>query len=207
MTEHHLPQFAPRTVANARRSSNIGLLVFGTVAVLGSLLAIGWMSGVLQLGTPEDVGLGSAAAKMGRTSLQGDTWSYYHDRTYDTKNTGPRWREDRARSTDPNDAVLGNTTRWEYDGPYRYGPYGSDGMQRRAKGSEKVDPLYSNTLSPTSVFDEGRDLDPSGGNPVGVVPSNFTNPYYDPYAGYSNPYANRIRMSFGEGYGAGATGY
>lgn len=59
--------------------------------------------------------------------------------------------------------------------------------------------------SRASFLKIGTNTDPSGRAPVGMVPSSMTNPYYDPYAAtYTNPYSNRLRMSYGEGYGRGA---
>jgi hypothetical protein len=170
----------------------VALVALGTVAVLSGVVTLG------PQGTgPTDV--------EGGTSQDG-AWSYYHDRDYDAGAEGAKWATDRSRSSDPDEAVLGDTTRWEYDGPYRYGPYGSDGMRRRAAGTESTDPLYSHRAPTQDVFTQyGGDLDPSGGQPVGVAPSSMTSPYYDPYAGYSNPYANRIRMAYGEGIGRGAS--
>lgn len=152
------------------------------------------------------VGYAGAGAGKQESGERGDSWSYYHDREYDTQSSGAKWDTDRTRTSDPDEAVLGDTTRWEYDGPYRYGPYGSDGMRRRAAGRESADPLYSQPTPLQDAFTQyGGDLDPSGGQPVGMVPSNLTSPYYDPYAGYSNPYSNRIRMAYGEGVGRGAS--
>lgn len=184
--------------------TSITQLVLLVIVVLAALAAIGVATGSLQLSTPQDLGVGAKGA--GSTpGVGGDAWSYYHDQKYETDATGPKWQTDRTRSTDPDEAVLGSTSRWEYDGPYRYGPYGNDGMRRRASGRESADPLYSQAAPIQDVFSQyGGDLDPSGGAPVGAPPSNFTNPYYDPYAGYSNPYANRIRLAYGEGYGRGA---
>jgi hypothetical protein len=173
------------------------------VVVLIALAGIGMASGVLQLGTPETVGVGAKGGSA-TSSVSGDTWSYYHDRSYDTDTTGPKWSTDRTRSTDPDAAALGNTSRWEYDGAYQYGAYGEDGMARRAAGRETADPLYSNTDPLPDVFQEyGGTLDPAGDQTVGAPPANFTNPYYDPYAGYSNPYSNRLRLAYGEGYDRG----
>lgn len=150
-------------------------------------------------------------AGPGRTDVIGGTrtdgaWSYYHDRDFNADTGSAKWATDRSRSTDADEAVLGNTTRWEYDGPYRYGSYGSQGMRQRREGVDATDPLYSQPTALQDVFSQyGGDLDPSGGQPVGSAPSSMTNPYYDPYAGYSNPYANRIRMAYGEGVGRGAS--
>lgn len=172
-----------------------GLL--GLVALGGGAVA----TGVVQLGPPGD----GPTDVPGGTSRDG-AWSYYHDTDYASGAGGAKWATDRSRSSDPDEAVLGDSTRWEYDGPYRYGPYGSDGMRRRSAGRETADPLYSQPPPVQDVFSQyGGDLDPSGGQPVGAAPSSMTTPYYDPYAGYANPYANRIRMAYGEGIGRGAS--
>jgi hypothetical protein len=176
------------------------MLVWGMVALLalgGGALA----TGTVQLGPP-----GSGPTDVLGGTRRDGAWSYYHDQSWDSGAGAAKWSTDRSRSSDPDEAVLGDTSRWEYDGPYRYGPYGSDGMQRRAGGRESADPLYSQPEPTPDVFRQyGGDLDPSGGQPVGVAPSNMTSPYYDPYAGYSNPYSNRIRMAYGEGLGRGAS--
>lgn len=157
-------------------------------------------------GAVDTTSLDAPGAAAGRSGDRDGSWSYYHDRDYDSGAGAAKWATDRSRSIDPDEAVLGSTTRWEYDGPYRYGPYGSDGMRRRATGRERADPLYSQQPPIPDVFRAyGGDLDPSGGQPVGVAPSRMTTPYYDPYAGYSNPYSNRIRLAYGEGVGRGAS--
>ncbi|MCW2960858.1 MAG: hypothetical protein JWM25_1544 [Thermoleophilia bacterium] len=208
----HLPVLAtaPPTTKRGRSSArgrsgsggnaNVRMLLWGLFALV--LLLIGSVvTGAVQLSAPD----GGATERPGGADT-GGAWSYFHDREYDTDTTGPKWQTDRTRSTDPDEAALGDTSRWEYDGPYRYGPYGSDGMQRRAGGREAVDPLYSQAAPIQDVFSAyGGDLDPSGGAPVGIAPSSATNPYYDPFAGhYTNPYANRVRMAYGEGYDRGA---
>jgi hypothetical protein len=193
---------APRVRTRSQRTSStpVRMLLAGLLAVvlLGSAAVA---TGAIQLDSPD----GSPLSRPGGRDMDG-SWSYYHDRDFNSDEAGAaKWSTDRTRSTDPDEAVLGNTTRWEYDGPYRYGAYGSDGMRRRSAGRESRDPIYSQPAPIQDVFSAyGGDLDPSGGAPVGVAPSSMTNPYYDPYAGYSNPYANRIRMAYGEGYGRGA---
>jgi hypothetical protein len=171
-----------------------GLVGLVVIAVAGGAL-------VLMQGPP-----GSGPTDVeGGTSRDG-TWSYYHDADYDAGADAAKWSTDRSRSTDPAEAVLGNTSRWDYEGPYEYGSYGSDAMRRRSNGTDATDPLYSQPAALPDVFSQyGGDLDPSGGAPVGSAPSSMTNPYFDPYAGYSNPYANRIRLAYGEGTGRGAS--
>lgn len=177
------------------------MLAWGLVAMLG-LGLFGVVSGAIDMGGPTNAGINDMPGGEDRDG----SWSYYHDRDFDTSGTGAKWDTDRSRSLDADEAVLGTTSRWEYDGPYRYGPYGSDGMRRRSAGRESADPLYSQPAPIQDVFSAyGGDLDPSGGKPVGVAPSSMTNPYYDPYAGYSNPYSNRIRLAYGEGVGRGAS--
>ncbi|MCW2949037.1 MAG: hypothetical protein JWN41_50 [Thermoleophilia bacterium] len=175
------------------------LIVLGLLA-LTALGGLALTTGVIQLGPPND-GISAGTREGGHSDR---TYSYYHDDEYETQDNGAKWTTDVTRSTDPNQAVLAGTTRWEYDGPYRYGPYGSDGMRRRAAGSTDQDPLVTSPDPLPDVFAASGDTDPSGGQPVGAPPSNYTSPYYDPYAGYANPYANRIRLAYGEGYGAGA---
>lgn len=198
------PGAGASVAAPARPSSGsspaVRMLTWGLASML-CLGALAFITGAVDLSAP---GGGGTAIAGGRD--RDGSWSYYHDRAYDTRSTGARWDTDRSRSSDPDEAVLGDTSRWEYDGPYRYGPYGSDGMRRRAAGRGSADPLYSQPSPTQDVFSAyGGDLDPSGGQPVGTAPSNLTNPYYDPYAGYSNPYANRIRLAYGEGVGRGAS--
>ncbi|MCB0880467.1 MAG: hypothetical protein KDC46_15970 [Thermoleophilia bacterium] len=198
----HVPQLrhsTPRSRGGGS-SSTVKLVAAVLVALLGLGVAA-VVSGAVQLTPPGE----GPTDVIGGTRNDG-TWSYYHDTKYDTNSGGAKWTTDRSRSSDPDEAVLGNTTRWDYDGPYRYGPYGNDGMRRRAEGSDTTDPLYSQPDPLQDVFTQyGGDLDPSGGQPVGTAPSSMTNPYYDPYGGYSNPYANRIRMAYGEGIGRGAS--
>jgi hypothetical protein len=182
-------------------SSTMRMLLWGLLALI-ALGAGAVATGVIELGPPS-TGPTDTAGGTGSTS---DAWSYYHDREYEAGVDGAKWTTDTTRSSDPDESVLGDTTRWEYDGPYRYGPYGSDGMRRRAAGRETADPLYSQPDALQDVFTQyGGNLDPSGGQPVGNAPSRSTSPYYDPYGGYSNPYSNRIRMAYGEGIGRGAS--
>lgn len=119
---------------------------------------------------------------------------YYHDRKF-TSDYGPRYERDRGRSK----------SEWNYDGPYRYGTYGSQGMSERAKGPA-ADPLYEGIESDSGVFEYyvNGNVDPTGGYPVGDR-SLFIDlgTEYNPYAEYSNPYLNRIRLTWGPGYGLG----
>jgi hypothetical protein len=182
-------------------ASGVRMVLWALVALV--LLGVGALvTGAVQMGPG---GSGGPLERAGSTT--GDnTWSYYHDTKYSTQDTGAKWSTDRSRSTDPNEAVLGDTTRWDYEGPYKYGAYGTTGAERRKLGEDTSDPLYSDPEPLQDVFSHyGGDLDPSGGQPVGVAPSSMTTPYFDPYAGYANPYANRIRMSYGEGIGRGAS--
>lgn len=194
---------SPRVQVRRSRSSGsspaMRMMLWGLLGLV-ALGAIALMSGAIQTGpsgsSPTDL--------VGGTDRDG-SWSYYHDRDYQTRGDDAKFTADRSRSTDPDEAVLGDSSRWEYDGTYQYGPYGSDAIRRRSSGVETRDPLYSQPAPTQDVFSQyGGDLDPSGGAPVGAAPSSMTNPYYDPYAGYSNPYANRIRLSYGEGVGRGA---
>jgi hypothetical protein len=184
----------------ATKNDALRLVVLGIVVLL-ALGALALATGMIQVGAPTDGSVDVA----GKQDDDNGTYSYYHDAKYTTQDNGAKWTTDVTRSTDPDQAVLAGTTRWEYDGPYKYGPYGSDGISRRAKGETTEDPLVDDSASLPDVFAADGDLDPSGGEPVGAPPSNYTNPYYDPYAGYSNPYANRIRLAYGEGYGKGAS--
>jgi hypothetical protein len=183
-------------------ASGVRVVIWALVAL--AVLGIGAVvTGAVQLGPGTDTPLERAAGKAGGAD---DTWSYYHDTDYSTQDTGAKWSTDRTRSTDPDASPLGDTTRWDYEGPYKYGGYGTDGAERRKLGQETTDPIYSEPQPLQDVFSHyGGNLDPSGGQPVGVAPSSMTTPYYDPYAGYANPYANRIRMSYGEGVGRGAS--
>lgn len=191
------------TMAAPRRASNAGSMVRMLVWGLLALLALG--GGAYAMGAFELDGAGTGPLDRSGGGGTNRSWSYYHDREYSTRDTGAKWSTDRSRSSDPAEAALGDTTRWEYDGPYRYGSYGSQAMRERSRGRDTADPLYSQPAPIQDVFSAyGGDLDPSGGEPVGTAPSSATSPYYDPYAGYSNPYANRIRLGYGEGVGRGA---
>lgn len=176
------------------------MLAWGLVGI--AVLGLGaFATGAIQLQAP-----GGGPSEIPGGTRRDDAWSFYHDTKFESGSEGAKWSTDRSRSSDPNEAALGDTTRWEYDGPYQYGPYGSDGMRQRTRDRSVADPLFSNTAPTPDVFRQyGGNLDPSGGQPVGVAPSNLTRPYFDPYAGYSNPYANRIRMAYGEGIGRGAS--
>jgi hypothetical protein len=201
----HAKAAVPRRSTPASLGGGMGatttMIVWALLALVG-LGAVALMSGAIELGGAPTSGMTDSRAAADRDG----SWSYYHDQDYDSSTEGAKWSTDRTRSSDPDEAALGDTTRWEYDGPYRYGPYGSDGMRRRSQGRETADPLYSQPAPLQDVFRQyGGDLDPSGGQPVGTAPSSMTNPYYDPYGGYSNPYANRIRLAYGEGVGRGAS--
>ena len=197
------PRPPRRTNARSRgggQASPLRMLAWGVAALV--VLGVGGVgSGLLQMDRPDD---GGPIDRPGGSTADA-SWSYYHDRDYDSDSAGAKWTTDRSRTNDPAEAALGNTDRWEYDGPYNYGSYGSDAMRQRAAGRDTSDPLYSSPAPARDVFSQyGGNLDPSGGQPVGMAPSSMTNPYYDPYAGYSNPYANRIRLGWGEGVGRGA---
>ncbi len=197
----HAKPLAPRRGSTRSGNNSATTMILWGLLGLVATGVIAYMSGAIQLGPP-----GTGPTDLPGRSDRNRSWSYYHDQSYNSSTEGAKWSTDRTRSSDPNEAALGDTSRWEYDGPYRYGPYGSDGMRRRSAGRESADPLYSQPAPMQDVFRQyGGDLDPSGGQPVGVAPSSMTSPYYDPYAGYSNPYANRIRMGYGEGIGRGVS--
>lgn len=185
--------------APKRRNDTVRMIVLSLLALL-AVGALALATGAISFTSP---GSGPTDVAGGRD--RDNTYSYYHDADYQTQRNGSKWTTDTTRTTDPDEAVLGNTSRWDYDGPYKYGPYGSDGMRKRTAGSTSTDPLYSDIPNIGDVFSASGDLDPSGGQPIGAPPSNYTNPYYDPYAGYTNPYANRIRLAYGEGYGLGSS--
>lgn len=172
------------------------LLLIGVLAI-AALLAAALASGMVSLDSAGDGGERTIGGGLD------DAYGYYHDREYQRRvDSEPRWGRN-GESTDPDDAALGDDSRWQYDGPYRYGPYGSDGMRRRAGGETARDPLRAAGDEPLPDVFSLTDTDPAGGEPVGPYPSAWSDPYYSPYGGYSNPYANRLRMTFGEGYGAG----
>lgn len=176
-----------------------------------ALLGVGvWAVAESGIFSSRGAGMGSGLSPTGSfgSSNVSRTYGFYHDRNYDDADNGARWDERPARTQSglAIDAdALGSNSRWEYDGPWSYGPYGLDGAAKRASG-HATDPLYSDMIDRSpDVFTASGDLDPSGGQPVGVASGASTNPYFDPYAPtYSNPYANRLRMTFGEGYGRAA---
>lgn len=150
---------------------------------------------------------GMAAAALWYASTEGiryrgagggdKDFSYYQSRYFDEDSYSPQWKKD---------GLVPDQQEWSYDGAYDYGSYGSKGMRERRAGKDRrPDAIFSGTARPLpDPF--ARSVDPSGGAPVGDPSLSWTNPHYDPYAGYSNPYANRIRMAYGPGYGRGAYG-
>lgn len=168
-------------------------MVFAVLAltVIGGVLAGG--NGSLDVGGGER-GDGGTGSGMSFDLFGGDDrYSYYHDRYYDAQSFSPQWEKDGAMATNE----------WQYDGLYEYGSSGSALMDEKRQGKRVMDPIYrQSALEQGDVFTSSpRGTSPAGNAPVGMAD---LNPYYDPYAGYSNPYANRLRMEFGRGYGPGA---
>lgn len=155
------------------------------VLVLGALLLAGLaIAGVAYA-------MHESRMANGLSGKQGDrTYDYYHDQYFDSDSYSPQF--DRS-------SIVDRADRWQYNGPYTYGNYGSKAMRDRAKG-KGVDPLAGGAEPLANVFDLYGNADPSGGRPVGDRWAAWTDPTYDPYSGYSNPYANRIRMAWGPGY-------
>lgn len=127
------------------------------------------------------------------------TYGYYHDQYFDSDSHSPQFERE---------GLLGDDRKWEYDGQYQYGKYGSAGMEKRAKRPETKDPVFGTVGERVpNVFDEyayDPEVDPTGGDPVGDALLQSFDPTYNAYAGYSNPYLNRIRMAYGPGEGMGA---
>jgi hypothetical protein len=152
--------------------------------MLAGLVAICAVVG-LMLGGQEG-GYGSSAS----ASLGGDdrTYSYYHDRYFDSESYSPQYERDGA---------VDSQEKWEYDGPYNYGGYGSKGMKQRTKANHRTDPLYTTPDGGRDAFDRYAAADPAG-EPIGHAWLQLSQTNYSPYAaGYSNPYSNRIRRDFG----------
>lgn len=152
------------------------------------------------IGSTAGSSLGSSKGSGGGSLLGGsggdEAYGYYHDAYFDSGAYAPQWRRD---------GLLQRRDEWAYDGPYAYGGYGSAGMRARSKGKNRRDPLYSVNSDLPDVFDQyGATADPTGGDPVGDPALWNIDPGYNPYLGYSNPYANRIRLAYGPGYGRGA---
>ncbi len=141
-------------------------------------------------------GSGSIGDRLADVSSNEDrTWGYYHDRTFDTGGYGAQY-----------DDTTDQASKWRYDGPYDYSSYGAQGMAERARNSAQSDPLLAGRPAiEQSVFDEyGDGFGPAGGDPVGDPALLDSDPNFNPWAGYSNPYLNRIRTAYGPGLGRGA---
>ena len=179
-------QFPDRKQRGRGAGSSILWMVLGAAAVVGLLITYG---GQYVTGQTDS---GSGAAQ---DAVSDRTYSYYHDSYYDSESYSSRWEKD---------GTFEREDSWTYDGAYDYEGYGSAGMRDRAKGKAS-DPLLTPTDRSAGVFEQyGLSNDPTAGEPVGPAWQSMLDPTYSPYAGYSNPYANRIAMSFGEGTGRGA---
>ena len=170
-----------------RRSSSNSIAKYALVGLLVAGLGIAAISSQFTQGD----GFGGLSS-----SGPGDqSYSYYHQQNYDENSYSTRWEKDGAFDR--------KNREWTYDGTYDYSGYGSKGMQQRASG-KRSDPLYTQTDGLPDVFDETGAYDPTGGDPVGDAWMNYLDPDYHQYAtSYSNPYANRIRLTFGPGQGRG----
>lgn len=147
-------------------------------------------------GTFTGIGRGEA----GSWNMSDESWSYYHQSNVNQDQYAPRW--------DKGFNSITTSSKWQYDGPYQYGTYGRAGMTARTKGQANgpagADPIYGGSASIDAEVDDvfaqyGVDTaDPTGGAPVGADPATL-NPWYDPTAiTRSNPYENRLRMTWGE---------
>jgi hypothetical protein len=176
------------TPAPTRRG---GLAGSQSVLVLGMVL-------ILLLG-----GLGFYATWQQRESAIGvdaragdEAYSFYHDRYFDNDSYSAQFERS---------GIVHGAEKWSYDGPYQYGSYGSKGMADRAT-KHTTDRVMNGTATESvpDVWDLFGDTDPSGGDAVGGAWMAYNDPTYNPYAGYANPYANRIKLTWGPGIGRGA---
>lgn len=176
-----------------------------TVFTQPAYSGVDWSRRIILLGAIALLLAGVAAVYFGQqdraayTSIPGgardETWSYYHDDYFDSDSYSPQYERE---------GVFEGEQKWQYDGPYSYGSYGSKGMTDRSTG-KKGDKVFGSQQPLPNVFDSYNvDADPTGGDPVGDPWAAYLDPTYNPYAAYSNPYANRIRMAFGPGSGQGA---
>lgn len=138
-----------------------------------------------------------------------DSYSWYHDEQVDSTSYGPQWSRD----------LPGIRSQETYDGPYDYSGVGSGGMRRRAAGATSGDPLYTEIpgANPDDVFALADRLNQMSAEPVGPgspdpyataaatgyaspgIPAGWASRAYDPYGSlYSNPYENRLRMTFAD---------
>ena len=181
----------------AARRSNSTLRWLLVLTLVGMLVAgIAWYSTSNNAGGAVS-GLGRGAA--GSWRMSDESWSYYHRSNIDSNEYAPRW--------DKGINSITTASKWEYDGPYQYGTYGRSGMSARkraqADGRMMRDPIYGSASSSDSIDDifaeYGVDTaDPTGGAPVGPAPDQL-NPWYDPWAAsQSNPYAQRLEMTWGD---------
>lgn len=186
------PSTATHDVRTAKKSSVMQIVkwLVTTIVVLGGLGAYAaFNSSNGGLGSGNGFSVGGSDRKYG----------YYHDRTY-SNDYGPQYDRDSGASEQ----------KWVYDGPYEYGRYGSKGMSERARGrtsdgTTPSDPLYSSVDYGSDLFEyyANGDVDPTGGYPVGDPVMIDVSTAYNPHAEYSNPYLNRIRLTWGAGYGLG----
>lgn len=186
----------PATHGSSRRSGSLlrWLLVLTIFGTFGA--AVAWYSTSNNAGGAIS-GMGRGAA--GSWRMSDESWSYYHQSNIDSNEYAARWNKGINSIT--------TASKWEYDGPYQYGTYGRTGMSARkrtqANGRVPRDPIYGGATSSDSLDDifaeYGIDTaDPTGGAPVGPAPEQL-NPWYDPWATTgSNPYAQRLEMTWGD---------
>lgn len=172
------------------------MLIFAALACMIAIGIFTYASSRNAGGTFTGIGRGEA----GSWNMSDESWSYYHQSNVNQDQYAPRW--------DKGFNSLTTSSKWQYDGPYQYGTFGRSGMKRRqtaqANGTSSTDPIYGSSSASTNaeiddVFAQyGVDTaDPTGGAPVGADPAAL-NPWYDPYsAGRSNPYENRLQMTWG----------
>lgn len=123
------------------------LAMWSIVALIGTVIWAVMASGIF---SDRSAGMGNGLASSGSfgSSKVNRTYGFYHDRDYEDANDGARWDERPTRTQSGlavDAAALGTSSRWEYDGPWNYGPYGMDGAAKRASG-HAGDPLYSDTI-------------------------------------------------------------
>jgi hypothetical protein len=189
------PYSHPVIPARSRRTRSWGRALIAALLLLvtgGALLAFTSENSSLSFG---DAGSRSSGGGLGGY----DSWSYYRQTNVDSDQYAPRW--------DTGFNEFSTASKWEYDGPYTYGGYGKAGMQSReraaASGKTARDPLYTGSAANAGIDDVFAEYgaagaDPTSGRPVGADPTDL-NPWYDPWAAsWSNPYANRMRLAWGE---------
>ncbi len=192
-----------QTMALPRRKGTSGTM---KILMAGVVLLVAIGAAMMVMEERDRMNGSSSTGEKSWTGGVDRTYGYYHDRYFDGQPGGTRWRDSSAGTED--DVID------RYDGPYDYSGYAEAPNKRGHRSNQSADskrgsadPLANSSIADDDVFDDltgDTSIDPTFGDPIGDPQLAWFDPTYNPWAGYSNPYANRIRMAWGPGWQNGA---